>query len=46
MANPSKYQSMVLKVNNIAPLRLNMNGKIISCSIEVKLLGITIAKTY
>ena len=33
---------MVLGVKNIAPFRLNVNGNIISCSNEVKLLGITI----
>ena len=40
--NPGKFQFMVLGVKNIAPFRLNVNGKIIPCSNEVKLLGITI----
>ena len=40
--NPGKFQFMVLWVKNIAPFRLNVNGKIIPCSNEVKLLGITI----
>ena len=39
--NPGKFQFMVLGVKNIAPFRLNVNGKIIPCSNEVKLLGIT-----
>ena len=39
---PGKFQFMVLGVKNIAPFRLNVNGKIIPCSNEVKLLGITI----
>ena len=33
---------MVLGVKSIAPFSLNVNGKIIPCSNEVKLLGITI----
>ena len=33
---------MVLGVTNMAPFRLKVNGKIIPCSNEVKLLGITI----
>ena len=41
--NPGKFQFMVLRVGNIAPFRLNLNDKIIPCSIEVKFLGITIA---
>ena len=41
-ANPGKFQFMVLGVKNIAPFSLNVNGKIVSCSNEVKLLGITI----
>ena len=41
--NPGKLQFMVLRVDNIAPFRHNLNGKIIPCSIEVKFLGITIA---
>ena len=40
-ANPGKFQFMVLGVKNIAPFSLNVNGKIIPCSNEVKLLGIT-----
>ena len=40
--DPGKFQFMVLGVKNIAPLRLNVNCKIIPCSNEVKLLGITI----
>ena len=39
-ANPGKF--MVLGVKNIAPFNLNVNGKIIPSSNEVKLLGITI----
>ena len=38
--NPGKFQFMVLGVKNLAPFRLNVNGKIIPCSNEVKLLGI------
>ena len=41
-ANPGKFQFMVLGVKNIAPFKLNVNGKIIPWSNEVKLLGITI----
>ena len=41
-ANPGKFQFMVLGVKNIAPFSLNVNGKIIPSSNEVKLLGITI----
>ena len=33
---------MVLGVKNIAPFSLNVNSKLIPCSNEVKLLGITI----
>ena len=40
--NPGKFQLMVLGLKNIAPFRLNVNGKIIPCSNEAKLLGITI----
>ena len=40
--NPGKFQFMVLGVKNIAPFRFNVNDKIIPCSNEVKLLGITI----
>ena len=39
--NPGKFKFMVLGVKNIVPFRLNVNGKIIPCSNEVKLLGIT-----
>ena len=41
-ANPGKFQFMVLGVKNIVHLTINLNGKIIPCSNEVKLLGITI----
>ena len=41
-ANPGKFQFMVLGVKNIAPFNLDVNGKIIPSSNEVKLLGITI----
>ena len=41
-ANPGKFQFMFLEVKNIALFSLNVNGKIIPCSNEVKLLGITI----
>ena len=41
-ANPGKFQFKVLGVKNIAPFNLNVNGKIIPSSNEVKLLGITI----
>ena len=40
--NPGKLQFMVLGVKNVAPFSLNVNGKIIPCSNEVKLLGITV----
>ena len=40
--NPGKFQFMVLGVKNIGHFRLNVNGKIIPCSNEVKLQGITI----
>ena len=40
--NPNKYQFLDFGVKNIAPFRLNVNGKIIPCSNELKLLGITI----
>ena len=40
--NPGKFQFIVLGVKNIAPFRLNVNGKIIPYSNEVKLLEITI----
>ena len=40
--NPSKFQFMVLGVDNMAFLDLNLTGKIIPCSSEVKWLGITI----
>ena len=39
--NLGKFQFMLLGVKNIAPFRLNVNGKIIPCSNEVKLLAIT-----
>ena len=41
-ANPGKFQFKVLGVKNIAPFSLNVNDKIVPCSNEVKLLGITI----
>ena len=40
--NPGKFQFMVLGGKNVAPFRINVNGKIIPCSHEVKLLGMTI----
>ena len=40
--NPGKLQFMVFRVYNIASLNLNGVSKIIPCSSEVKLLGITI----
>ena len=40
--NPGKFQFMVLGVKNIVHFTINANGKIISCSNEIKLLGITI----
>ena len=42
--NPGKIQFMVLGVKSTAPFRLNVDGKNISCSNEVKLLGVTIDK--
>ena len=39
-ANPGKFQFMLLGVKNI--VHFTINGKIIPCSNEVKLLGITI----
>ena len=39
--NPGKFEFVVLGVKSIAPFRLYVNGKIIPCSNEVKLLGIT-----
>ena len=41
-ANPGKFQFMVLGVKNVVHFTINVNGKIIPCSNEVKLLGITI----
>ena len=41
-ANPGKFQFMVLGVINIVHFTINVNGKIIPCSNEVKLLGVTI----
>ena len=41
-SNPGIFQFIVLGVKNIVPFRLNVNGKIIPCSNEVKLLGVTI----
>ena len=40
--DPGKFQFMLLGVKNIVHLTSNVNGKIIPCSNEVKLLGITI----
>ena len=40
--NSGKFQFMVLGIKITAPCRLNVNGKIIPCSDEVQLLGITI----
>ena len=41
-ANPGKLQFMLLGVKNIVYLTINVNGKIIPCSNEVKVLWITI----
>ena len=41
-ADPGKFQFIVLGVDNIAPLNLNIMGKIIPCFNEVKLLGMTV----
>ena len=41
-ANPGKFQFMLLGVKNIVHFTVNIKGKIIPCSNEVKLLGITI----
>ena len=41
-ANPGKFQFIVLGVKNIVHFTINVNSKIIPCSNEVKLLGITI----
>ena len=41
-ANPGRFQFMVLGVKNIVYFTINVNDKIIPCSNEVKLLGITI----
>ena len=40
--NPGKFQFVVLKIKNIAPFRLSINGKSIPCFNKVKLLGVTI----
>ena len=40
--NLGQFQCIVLGVKNTAPFRLNVNGKNIPCSNEVKLLGICI----
>ena len=40
-ANLRKLQFIVLGADNVALLNLNVTGKIIPCSSEVKLLGIT-----
>ena len=41
-ANPSKFQFMVLGVKNIVHFTINVNGKTIPYSNEVRSLGITI----
>ena len=41
-ANLGQFQFMVIWVKNIVHFTINVNGKIIPCSNEVKLLGITI----
>ena len=41
-ANLGKFQFMVLETKNIVHFTINVNCKIIPCSNEVKLLGITI----
>ena len=43
-ANPGKFQFMVLAVKNIVHFTINVNGKVVPCSNEVKLLGKTIDK--
>ena len=43
-ANPGKFQFMLLGVKNI--VHFTINGKIIPCSNEVKLLGITIDNEF
>ena len=40
--NPGKFQFMLLGVKSRTLFRLNVIGKIISCSNKVKFLGITI----
>ena len=45
-AYPGKFQFMVLGLKNIALFSLNVNGKIIPSSNEVKLLGITIDNQF
>ena len=45
-ANPGKFQFMVLGVKTIVHFTINVNGKIIPCSNEVKLLGITIDNEF
>ena len=40
--NPGKFQFMVLGTNKNDCFNLNVTGKIIPCSSEIKLLGITI----
>ena len=44
--NPGKFQFMVLGVKSIVPFKLNVNGRIIPCSNEVELLGITIDNEF
>ena len=45
-ANLRKFQFMVLGVKNIVHFTINVNGKIIPCSNEGKLLGITIDNEF
>ena len=40
--NNVKFQFMAFGVNDIAPFRVNIYGKIIPCSDKVTLLGITV----
>ena len=40
-SNPGIFQFMILGVKNIVHFTINVNGKIIPCSSEVNLLGIT-----
>ena len=40
-ANPGIFQFMILGVTNIVHFTINVRGKIIPCSSEVNLLGIS-----